>query len=116
MRFSKIRSKICSHQRQGEDGHIEGFALKRDAGHITGNDVLIDRNMVKAVHSMTAGKGLSEQRLATSEIADNFATAQTTPADHFLIGDDCPLFALLSIQGMVMGPLLGICLQALMGC
>src|SRR5215204_6427823 len=55
----------------------------------------------------------SQLRFATTEVADNVAASLLAPADHLLVGDNCPLLACLSVERMVLSPLLWVRLKAL---
>src|SRR5262249_5038625 len=68
--------------------------------------------MVETVDGVPVRNGFGQLGLPAAEVADDVAAPLLTPADHLLVGHDSPALAGFAVQRVVVGPFLGIRLEA----
>jgi hypothetical protein len=75
-------------------------------GHVAGDHVVVDGDMIEAVDGMPVRDGFGQLGLAAAEIANDITAALPAPADHLFIGYDRPILAGFAIQRVVLFPFL----------
>ena len=103
-----------THQRQREQGDVEGCILQRRMRHITGNHLLVDRHMVETVDRVAVMESSGNQCFAAPEVPDHEILALLRPADELLVGDHRPGLPGLTVQRVIVLPLLRVVLKSLM--
>jgi hypothetical protein len=82
-------------------------------GYVAGDNVIVHCHVVETVDDILIRDCFGQFCLAAAEVADDIPASLLAPADHLLVGYNRPIFAGLTIEGVVLSPLLGVRLKAL---
>src|SRR5438093_12004082 len=91
IRLANVVDEVRSHEGQRKDRHVKNLVVKRNVGHIAGDDVVVDRHMIETMDSMPVGHCLGQLGLATAEVAYGVATSLLAPTDHLFVRHNRPV-------------------------